>query len=702
MRAVRETGARKTARLATKSEDLIQRDEAVVLHNSIASGDKYCARCQALDLEKVFDDSPLSTDTDGFFEPKRIMCIGHLEADDENSPCPVCRFFASSRLDWPLFKPDDSYYLWKLSWNYRISKYLMGPAAYFRPRHVLVVASSSHRMEYFAFSDDYNKHNGLLAPLEPSLHSHEVSSRRRLDYVDFGLVRSWISDCNDHHNCCRQLESFEAVTVPIQVMDCITAKLHTVSPDTKYAALSYVWGNEITQSKSEGFTSSPQNLPWLIKDAMTATKSLGLQYLWVDRYCISESEPSLKHEQIKQMDLVYGRAEITLIGLGDDPTSRLAGVSIRRTKSQFSLTIGGREIMSTMRPPGITIRESKWWTRAWTFQEAALSRRRLYFTPDQVYFECRLMHHCETIVSWHIQREIASGCHGPWGSMITILDLDFSLLNLEDLLTSYFGRDMTYKTDVVNAFSGILRLFERHSRIQHYFGLPFIVRQLSILRSLLWTAQFSTRQPEFPSWSWTGWHGKNLRWPRSYNHDSLELSNAEVWIERQDRSIQQLEDFHNEGGFDLSLSSHSPYVWIYAPTAQLKFVSPVGGLVSSPTECNQDWFSTAPVVTWGNSNANERCYLDIEKDRFPGQLELEAYKFFMVVQIGKTRFSSMLLIVGDSDGKKERVGVARLGNQKDPYYGADWQTREKNGLPNYTKLGLGNQVVWTKQWMRLG
>ena len=701
VRIAHETGGRKTARLATKPGDFTHQDEAVVPEYDIASDGKYCARCQGLDLEKLFDDSPLSTTSDGFFEPKRIMRIGRLEADDENSSCPLCRFFASSRLDCVPFKNDDSYYLWKLSWNHKITKYVRASADNFRPRYVLAVASSSNHVEQFALSEDHDKHNGFLAPLELAHHRH-VLSRRRLDYVDFSLVRSWISDCNDHHNCCSPLVSFEAVAVPMQVMDCSTAELYTVLPDTKYAALSYVWGNEITQSKSEGSTSSLYNLPSLIQDAMAATKSLGLQYLWVDRYCIPESDPVLRHEQIKQMDLIYGRAEITLIGLADDPTFRLPGVSIRRTRNQPSVTVGGREILSTMRPPGIHIRKSKWWTRAWTFQEAVLSRRRLYFTPDQVYFECRLMHHCETIVSWHVQREIVSGAHGPWGPMITALDLNLCLANLQDLLTGYFGRDMTYKSDLINAFSGIMRLFERHSRIQQYFGLPFVAQHKSFVDSLLWTAQFPTRQPEFPSWSWTGWHGKNLKWQPCWGDYVLRTITAQVWIERHDRSLQRLEHFLKDGSFDLSQSSLNPYIWIYAPTAVLKFVSPMGDLVSSPTECNQDWFSTAPVITWGSSSEDERCYLEMEKDRFPELPELEAFRLFMVVQIGKTSSSSMLLIVGDRDGKKGRVGVVRLINERQIYPGANWRLRKQYSLSEHTKLGSGDQVIWIEQWMHLG
>jgi hypothetical protein len=44
------------------------------------------------------------------------------------------------------------------------------------------------------------------------------------------------------------------------------------------------------------------------------------------------------------------------------------------------------------------ISASKWVTRAWTYQEAILSPRCIYFTQHQVYFECNVDQRCESIV----------------------------------------------------------------------------------------------------------------------------------------------------------------------------------------------------------------------------------------------------------------------------------------------------------------
>jgi hypothetical protein len=45
----------------------------------------------------------------------------------------------------------------------------------------------------------------------------------------------------------------------------------------------------------------------------------------------------------------------------------------------------------TLEDPRITISNSEWATRGWTYQEGVLSNRRLVFPKQQVYWECRGM-----------------------------------------------------------------------------------------------------------------------------------------------------------------------------------------------------------------------------------------------------------------------------------------------------------------------
>ncbi|KAF1991024.1 HET-domain-containing protein, partial [Aulographum hederae CBS 113979] len=214
-----------------------------------------------------------------------------------------------------------------------------------------------------------------------------ITPRKRLDAVDFDFVRSWMSACRESHGECNRSVYSDAAYFPMQVLNCDTAEIEPGSKSTKYAALSYVWGKEASQVITKDH-SRFSSFPLLMRDAMFAAKKLGLKYLWVDRYCISKSDPLLKHEQIKNMDHIYERAEVTLVALVDDPFSGLPGVSTHSRATQPFLKLGRSQIIGAMHDPKELIWSSKWWRRAWTFQEALLSKRRLYFTHEQVYFEC--------------------------------------------------------------------------------------------------------------------------------------------------------------------------------------------------------------------------------------------------------------------------------------------------------------------------
>ena len=215
--------------------------------------------------------------------------------------------------------------------------------------------------------------------------------------TNFETVKSWISLCqNKHTNMCSiEDPSF----VPgLKLIDCITSDI-ILAEDKPYAALSYVWGSG--SEVSENPNKLPETLPNTIKDAIIVAKELGYRYLWVDRYCIDQANEEEKTNQCGKMDLIYQNAELTIIAaIGQDPTYGLPGVSLRKRKPQNLTTcskIGKQFLISTECWPKEVIKKTKWKTRAWTYQEALLSRRRLVFTEEQMYFECYGMYCYESV-----------------------------------------------------------------------------------------------------------------------------------------------------------------------------------------------------------------------------------------------------------------------------------------------------------------
>ncbi|OAG15170.1 HET-domain-containing protein, partial [Alternaria alternata] len=205
---------------------------------------------------------------------------------------------------------------------------------------------------------------------------------------------SWLNYCTQNH---RLLCRFEPLPVHgVKVIDCTTLQIEDHNVNTPYVSLSYVWGKPKDAcgpvETIRGRKSLPQRLSPVIRDSIQVTKTLGYRYLWIDKFCIDQDAVELKHDQIQQMDAIYKNSELTIIGAaGQDESYGLPGVGARGRRHQFVAKLDGATLFWNPIDPHELISLSHWSTRGWTFQEALLSRRRLVFTEDQVYFQCNTM-----------------------------------------------------------------------------------------------------------------------------------------------------------------------------------------------------------------------------------------------------------------------------------------------------------------------
>ncbi|KAE9376238.1 HET-domain-containing protein, partial [Stipitochalara longipes BDJ] len=174
----------------------------------------------------------------------------------------------------------------------------------------------------------------------------------------------------------------------IRLIDCKTRKIVLHDQNMPYIALSYVWGGTVhgIERSTKARFRLPATVPQTIVDAMVVVRSLEMQYLWVDRYCILEEDDKLL--QIRNMHLIYGNAFCTIIALeGVDAEAGLPGVSYDRPKQRHSHTERGT-YFTTFPFVNEEIEESRWAQRGWTYQEFILSRRCLLFNRNQVLFVC--------------------------------------------------------------------------------------------------------------------------------------------------------------------------------------------------------------------------------------------------------------------------------------------------------------------------
>lgn len=160
--------------------------------------------------------------------------------------------------------------------------------------------------------------------------------------------------------------------------------------DNPYVCLSYVWGDTPAAAANPD-NAELANIPQTISDAISVTLELGIQYLWVDRYCIDPGDALEKHDAIRSMGSVYRNADFTIIATVDsDSNYGLPGVSRSRSPGKFCDSEG--HPFTLLENPEQVVQESVWHTRGWTYQEMLLSRRRLIFIDNQVYFQCQEHH----------------------------------------------------------------------------------------------------------------------------------------------------------------------------------------------------------------------------------------------------------------------------------------------------------------------
>ncbi|KAK0731930.1 heterokaryon incompatibility protein-domain-containing protein [Lasiosphaeris hirsuta] len=336
--------------------------------------------------------------------------------------------------------------------------------------------------------------------------------------VDYALMRSWLKSCLANHQSC--IYSATSPVVPhMKLIDCQTHTIVAADPSMLYLALSYVWGQGPPEKYS--YPSLPKSLPPTVRDSITVALELGFRYIWIDRYCIWQDDPVHKASQILNMREIYGRAVATIAASsGLDPTYGLPGVGATRCRiphHQIVGHVGDRVLVSgaIQRRQQEAIHNSVWDTRAWTFQEAALSRRIFYFTDLEVSFLCA---ECEAFE--HLNQPIALA-HGDGNSQKSRYGVN-EADGVVSLVRRYSTRSMTYSSDALDACVGVLTMWVAlNDNCHHYWGIPLRFpadRGSPELCDALWRAlcwrlctgdvRSGKRRAGFPTWSWLAIDGR--------------------------------------------------------------------------------------------------------------------------------------------------------------------------------------------------
>lgn len=458
--------------------------------------------------------------------------------------------------------------------------------------------------------------------------------------VNFPLLCEWLNNCrNSHYECVKENKDVKRRSFKFYVIDCSLRKLTLLLNGMEYLALSYVWGSPTDNAATDTYDGSDVDpaalhypLPKTIEDAITVVLAMRMRYLWVDRYCIPSSTD--KHLQIENMHLIYQGAVATIVALSCDAKSGLYGLSGRR-RAQPRVSLKESTLLATFPHLSYHLSNAKWTTRGWTYQEAILSRRCFFFTEDQVYFACRSSIRCETVVQCLPNHPV--GGEALSASIMKIeaqknrrlFELHKSALS-EDI-SEYTSRSLTYESDALNAFRGILSA----SGFPSFWGIPaewdysqWYGSRFAI--ALLWTKATGLSTPHrrsgFPSWSWTSLAGqinfmsdtsRFLRSPANIHFSEISVKDAHGGLIGIGRSLEMAKTT------GLFIPETSPYLYITGKVIKVRICrsKEPSGWIATSGELSQ----TLPSPEFGSLHVGNVFIDAIGSDALLRRIEYEVW-----------------------------------------------------------------------------
>ncbi|KAI1259165.1 heterokaryon incompatibility protein-domain-containing protein [Xylariaceae sp. FL1019] len=364
-------------------------------------------------------------------------------------------------------------------------------------------------------------------------------------------AQSWLQTClKSHPSCPKPSYTF----MPKRVLrissdaSCTSyaVRISVDNPPAPYVALSYCWGGDQPYKTTKARIDSGQfdltweKLPKTIQDAVQFTLSLGMEYLWVDAFCIIQDDDGDFALQMAEVPSIYARSVVT-IGASRAATASQGFLAEVNLATDTHLRLGTVFITCI---PKSRLQEPIHY-RAWTMQEFYLPVGLLQFESYQLRWQCC---HSNTQLGF-AEQAFADGWkrgnnpndleqepayhfahhkkifdeYAEMG-MATVERQDFARSSWESLIQVYTSRRLAYAGDRSGSKWAASGMAEAWATIIHDDYLAGHWRK-SLPSGLLWhimnagnidipsenqTVQLGRRLNEFlgPSWSWTSVLGR--------------------------------------------------------------------------------------------------------------------------------------------------------------------------------------------------
>lgn len=297
------------------------------------------------------------------------------------------------------------------------------------------------------------------------------------------------------------------------------------SPLLQYATLSHRWGesrNLKTTIKMLGALKSSipiSSMSRTFVNAVNVTRSIGLQYLWIDSLCIIQDSTQDWQQESSKMCAIYSNA-IFNIAATSSSNGDEGFLHPRPTAVQVPQKINAQESLDRRMPSkALWLRPvvpdvNTLMGRAWYFQEVILAPRSLNFGYNEVNYYCRVCRRFERTPEQNGPDNTIHFHREP-----EVYKREFSTLLREDIVTedkyrdamrlwhemvdSYSSRQLTFPKDKLPAISGLASLLGFATKDHYLAGLwsrdlPF---------GLCWRVydpdgSQKVKPYRAPSWSW--------------------------------------------------------------------------------------------------------------------------------------------------------------------------------------------------------
>ena len=346
--------------------------------------------------------------------------------------------------------------------------------------------------------------------------------------ASFRLVGSWLKACNLEHQCYQGM----GAKLPTRVINVSTEQPYLLVSNGlqgPYITLSHCWGNVQPTTTTIGTINSRikgipiKTLPKMFQDAVHITRRLNINYLWIDSLCIIQDSEEDWAREATQMGDIYRHSFLTIFAL--DSIDCHQGILVKRSHRNRGEDRSLRDADNSSAPLSIIshnqskrdiLAASPLCQRGWALQERLLSPRILYYSTEEMLWEClactaresstevKAYHPCMYIYERYECANVKKRLilpPGPNPSFPLSPPIDWHIVVVE-----YTRCHLTKRTDKLPALSGLASIFKENTGYTYLAGLW----KEDFRDGLLWFVQSSKNKEvrysglayRGPSWSW--------------------------------------------------------------------------------------------------------------------------------------------------------------------------------------------------------